>query len=93
VDAECKSLISICFSKIAGAPIGSPKFLGSKEESMACALRRYGVTDSGIGKAGVFMPDAFLTREGGAFVWISVSRVVGQVLRWQCRQTGLKVLR
>ncbi|MEJ2062436.1 MAG: hypothetical protein P8X74_04010 [Reinekea sp.] len=39
--------ISICFSKIAGAPIGSPQFLGSKEESMACALRRYGVTDSG----------------------------------------------
>jgi hypothetical protein len=48
VDAECKSLISICFSKIAGAPIGSLKFLGSKEESMACALRRYGVTDSGF---------------------------------------------
>jgi threonine aldolase len=48
VDAECKSLISICFSKIAGAPIGSVKFWGSKkEESMACALRRYGVTDSG----------------------------------------------
>ncbi|MEJ2072896.1 MAG: hypothetical protein P8X79_05495, partial [Reinekea sp.] len=34
---------------------------------MACALCRFGVTDSGIGKAGVFMPDAFLTREGGAF--------------------------
>jgi hypothetical protein len=48
VDAGCKSLISICFSKIAGAPIGSPQFLGSKEESMACALRRYGVTDSGV---------------------------------------------
>jgi hypothetical protein len=47
VDAGCKSLISICFSKIAGAPIGSLKFLGSKEESMACVLRRYGVTDSG----------------------------------------------
>ncbi|MEJ2064089.1 MAG: hypothetical protein P8X74_12570, partial [Reinekea sp.] len=30
------------------APIGSSKFLGSKEESMACVLRRYGVTDSGI---------------------------------------------
>jgi hypothetical protein len=30
VDAGCKSLISICFSKIAGAPIGSPQFLGSK---------------------------------------------------------------
>ncbi|MEJ2062946.1 MAG: hypothetical protein P8X74_06680 [Reinekea sp.] len=29
------------------APIGSSQFLGSKEESMACALRRYGVTDSG----------------------------------------------
>ncbi|MEJ2046298.1 MAG: hypothetical protein P8X89_23825 [Reinekea sp.] len=41
-------MISICFSKIAGAPIGSPQFLGSKEESMACALRRYGVTDSGL---------------------------------------------
>ncbi|MEJ2063193.1 MAG: hypothetical protein P8X74_07960 [Reinekea sp.] len=40
-------MISICFSKIAGAPIGSPQFLGNKEESMACALRRYGVTDSG----------------------------------------------
>jgi hypothetical protein len=47
VDAGCNSLISICFSKIAGAPIGSLKFLGSKEESMACALRRYEVTDSG----------------------------------------------
>jgi hypothetical protein len=47
VDAGCKSLISICFPKIAGAPIGSPQFLRSKEESMACALRRYGVTDSG----------------------------------------------
>jgi hypothetical protein len=46
-DAGCKRLISICFSKIAGAPIGSPQFLASKEESMACALRRYGVTDSG----------------------------------------------
>ncbi|MEJ2075591.1 MAG: hypothetical protein P8X79_19250 [Reinekea sp.] len=33
---------------IVGAPIGSLKFLGSKEESMACALRRYGVTDSGL---------------------------------------------
>jgi hypothetical protein len=49
VDAGGKSLISICFSKIAGAPIGSLKFLGSKEESMACALRRYEVTDSGLG--------------------------------------------
>jgi hypothetical protein len=48
VDARGKSLISICFSKIAGAPIGSLKFLGSKEESMACALRRYEVTDSGF---------------------------------------------
>jgi hypothetical protein len=47
VDAGGKSLIFICFSKIAGAPIGSPQFLGSKEESMACALRRYEVTDSG----------------------------------------------
>ncbi|MEJ2043879.1 MAG: hypothetical protein P8X74_16740 [Reinekea sp.] len=27
--------------------MGSPQFWGSKEESMACALRRYGVTDSG----------------------------------------------
>jgi hypothetical protein len=43
VDAGCKSLISICFSKIAG----SLNFLGSKEELMACALCRYGVTDSG----------------------------------------------
>ncbi|MEJ2062216.1 MAG: hypothetical protein P8X74_02885 [Reinekea sp.] len=41
-------MISICFSKIAGAPVGSPQFWGSKEESMACALRRYGVTDSGL---------------------------------------------
>ncbi|MEJ2043104.1 MAG: hypothetical protein P8X89_07500 [Reinekea sp.] len=40
-------MISIYFSKIAGAPIGSLKFLGSKEESMACALRSYEVTDSG----------------------------------------------
>jgi hypothetical protein len=48
VDAGSKSLISICFSKIAGAAIGSPQFLGSKEESMACVLRRYEVTDSGI---------------------------------------------
>jgi hypothetical protein len=48
VDAGCKSLISICFSKIAGAPIGSLKFLGSKEESMACTLCRFGVTDSGL---------------------------------------------
>jgi hypothetical protein len=47
VDAGCKSLISICFSKIAGTPIGSPQFPGSKEGSMACALRRYEVTDSG----------------------------------------------
>jgi hypothetical protein len=47
VDAGCKSLISICFSKNAGAPVGSPQFLGNKEESMACGLRRYGVTDSG----------------------------------------------
>ncbi|MEJ2044613.1 MAG: hypothetical protein P8X74_15610 [Reinekea sp.] len=37
-----------CFSKIAGAAIGSRRFLGSKEESMACAPRRYGVSDSGI---------------------------------------------
>jgi hypothetical protein len=47
VDAEGESLISICFPKIAGAPIGSLKFLGSKEESMACTLRRFEVTDSG----------------------------------------------
>jgi hypothetical protein len=48
VDVGCESLISICFSKIAGAPVGSPQFLGSKEESMACSLRRYEVMDSGI---------------------------------------------
>jgi hypothetical protein len=48
VDAECKSLVSICFEKTAGAPIGSLKFLGSKQEAMAYALRRYGVTDSGL---------------------------------------------
>ncbi|MEJ2074277.1 MAG: bifunctional phosphoserine phosphatase/homoserine phosphotransferase ThrH [Reinekea sp.] len=35
-------------NEIAGAPIGSLKFLGSKEESMAYALRRYEVTDSGL---------------------------------------------
>ncbi|MEJ2074782.1 MAG: hypothetical protein P8X79_15115 [Reinekea sp.] len=40
-------MVNFCFSKIAGAPIGSLKFLGSKEESMACSLRRYGVMDSG----------------------------------------------
>ncbi|MEJ2043594.1 MAG: hypothetical protein P8X89_10005 [Reinekea sp.] len=39
------------FFKIAGAPIDSPQFLESKEESMACALRRYGVTDSGYSTA------------------------------------------
>jgi hypothetical protein len=50
VDVGCKSLISICFSKIAGTPIGSLKFLGSKEESMACVLRRDGITDSGLDK-------------------------------------------
>ncbi|MEJ2062632.1 MAG: hypothetical protein P8X74_05060 [Reinekea sp.] len=44
-------MIPICFSKIAGAPIGSPRFLGSKEESMACALRHYRVTASGNGMA------------------------------------------
>jgi hypothetical protein len=48
VDAGCQRLISICFSKIADAPMGSLKFLGNKEESMACALRRYEVTDSEI---------------------------------------------
>jgi hypothetical protein len=48
VDAGCESLISICFSKISGARIGSLEFWGSKEESMACALRCYEVTDSGI---------------------------------------------
>ncbi|MEJ2045605.1 MAG: hypothetical protein P8X74_14575 [Reinekea sp.] len=35
------------FFKNCRAPIGSRQFLGSKEESMACALRRDGVTDSG----------------------------------------------
>ncbi|MEJ2073130.1 MAG: hypothetical protein P8X79_06695 [Reinekea sp.] len=35
------------FFTIVDTPIGSPLFLGSKEVSMACALRRYGVTDSG----------------------------------------------
>ncbi|MEJ2073095.1 MAG: hypothetical protein P8X79_06520 [Reinekea sp.] len=40
-------MVSICFSKIAGLPIGSPRFLGSKQELMACALCRDGVTDSG----------------------------------------------
>jgi hypothetical protein len=52
VDAGCKSLIPICFSKIAGAP----QFLASKEESMACALRRYGVTDSGDNQGGFGSP-------------------------------------
>ncbi|MEJ2071864.1 MAG: hypothetical protein P8X79_00150 [Reinekea sp.] len=37
-----------CFSKIAGSPIGSLRFLRSKEKSMACALRRDGVMDSGL---------------------------------------------
>ncbi|MEJ2075603.1 MAG: hypothetical protein P8X79_19310, partial [Reinekea sp.] len=41
--------------KIAGAPIGSPQFLGSKEESMACSLRRYGVTDSGSSQPTLFL--------------------------------------
>ncbi|MEJ2042467.1 MAG: hypothetical protein P8X74_00445 [Reinekea sp.] len=41
-------MIPICFSKIPGTPIGSLKFPGSKKESMACALRRYGITDSGL---------------------------------------------
>ncbi|MEJ2042201.1 MAG: hypothetical protein P8X74_04265 [Reinekea sp.] len=35
------------FQKLQVHPIGSPQFLGGKEESMACALRRYEVTDSG----------------------------------------------
>jgi hypothetical protein len=43
VDVGCKSMISIYLSKIAG----SPQFLGNKADSMACALRRYKVTDSG----------------------------------------------
>ncbi|MEJ2064671.1 MAG: hypothetical protein P8X74_15585 [Reinekea sp.] len=37
-------MISICFSKIAGLP----QFWGSKEESMVCALRRYGIMDPGL---------------------------------------------
>ncbi|MEJ2074454.1 MAG: hypothetical protein P8X79_13460 [Reinekea sp.] len=48
MDCVLHPLWSHGFRKIAGAPIGSLKFLGSKEESMACALRRSGVTDSGI---------------------------------------------
>ncbi|MEJ2065726.1 MAG: polysaccharide deacetylase family protein [Reinekea sp.] len=55
MDAGCKSLISICFPKIAGAPIGSLQFLRSKEGSMACALRRYGFMDSGLYKKKVYM--------------------------------------
>ncbi|MEJ2045219.1 MAG: hypothetical protein P8X74_22215 [Reinekea sp.] len=47
------------FFKIAGSPVGSPQFLGSKEESMACGLRRYGVTDSGISNS-----DTYLTLPG-----------------------------
>ncbi|MEJ2065108.1 MAG: hypothetical protein P8X74_17815 [Reinekea sp.] len=35
------------FSKNCRCTHGSPQFLGSKEESMACALRCNGVTDSG----------------------------------------------
>ncbi|MEJ2066336.1 MAG: hypothetical protein P8X74_24160 [Reinekea sp.] len=35
------------YCRIRDFRVGSLKFLGSKEESMACALRRYGVTDSG----------------------------------------------
>ncbi|MEJ2041951.1 MAG: hypothetical protein P8X74_18385 [Reinekea sp.] len=34
------------FFKNCRAPTGSPQFLVGSEESMACALRRYGVTDS-----------------------------------------------
>ncbi|MEJ2044030.1 MAG: hypothetical protein P8X74_08500 [Reinekea sp.] len=41
-------MISVCFSKISGTPIDSHQFSGRKEKSMVCALRRYGVTDSGI---------------------------------------------
>ncbi|MEJ2065869.1 MAG: hypothetical protein P8X74_21750 [Reinekea sp.] len=36
------------FSKISGAPIGPPQFKGSKEELMAYALRRDGVSNSGL---------------------------------------------
>jgi hypothetical protein len=73
VDAGGKSLISICFSKIAGAPIGSLKFLGSKEESMACALRRYEVTDSGSSEEGIVM---ILERRGGIIqpiLWVNLN--------------------
>ncbi|MEJ2076194.1 MAG: type I secretion system permease/ATPase, partial [Reinekea sp.] len=48
---------------IAGAPIGSLKFLGSKEESMACVLRRYGVTDSGD-----ILPAIAKARDGSYFI-------------------------
>ncbi|MEJ2066318.1 MAG: hypothetical protein P8X74_24070 [Reinekea sp.] len=41
MDAGCKSLMSICFSKTADAPMGAPLFWGTKQESMACALSRY----------------------------------------------------
>ncbi|MEJ2061908.1 MAG: hypothetical protein P8X74_01290 [Reinekea sp.] len=41
-------MISICFFKNRRCPIGSPRFQGSKGESMACALRRDEVTDSGL---------------------------------------------
>ncbi|MEJ2042553.1 MAG: hypothetical protein P8X74_07230 [Reinekea sp.] len=42
------------FFKNCRAPIGLPQFLGSKEESMTCALRRYRVTDSGLNKKNSF---------------------------------------
>ncbi|MEJ2044131.1 MAG: hypothetical protein P8X74_09430 [Reinekea sp.] len=48
------------FFKITGAPIGSPQFWASKEESTACALRRYGVTDSGIKQRHSEMPSGAL---------------------------------
>ncbi|MEJ2044652.1 MAG: hypothetical protein P8X74_19325 [Reinekea sp.] len=42
------------FFKNYRAPIGSLKFLGSKEKSMVCALRHYGITDSGFSLVGKF---------------------------------------
>jgi hypothetical protein len=46
VDAGCKSLISIRFEKIAGAPIGSPDFWEANRNQWLA--RRDGITDSGL---------------------------------------------
>ncbi|MEJ2065776.1 MAG: hypothetical protein P8X74_21280 [Reinekea sp.] len=67
MDAGCKSLIS-----------GSPQFSGSKEESMVCALRCYGVTDSGQRQKtpDTFMPGAkILTSLYGRYSAVAASLI------------------